>query len=193
MQKPASTLSLVNSSILQCIKEGYLLWLSIVPHIAKSTRYTLGVRIENTFLDVLEKTYTAYFTRKETKSEKVAECIRTLDTEVSHLRSVGRKVYRKQTIRGYRAQTGGSRKKIRSVEKELGKPRKEKSRRIDAKKRNDFRRRNTNGLSEFHLFVDFALLALSFSSSVSRLTLNTFGSPSRSVCMPCHLYCQKLS
>ncbi|HEY4498594.1 MAG TPA: four helix bundle protein [Candidatus Paceibacterota bacterium] len=79
MQKPASTLSLVNSSILQCIKEGYLLWLSIVPHIAKSTRYTLGVRIENTFLDVLEKTYTAYFTRKETKSEKVAECIRTLD------------------------------------------------------------------------------------------------------------------
>src|SRR3989344_6475525 len=83
MQKSVSTLSLslslVNSSILQCIKEGYLLWLSIVPHIAKSTRYTLGVRIENTFLDVLEKTYTAYFTRKETKSEKVAECIRTLD------------------------------------------------------------------------------------------------------------------
>jgi len=58
------------------------LWLSIVPHIAKGVRYTLGVRIENTFLDVLEKTYTAYFTSKENLTEKkkgIAECIHLLD------------------------------------------------------------------------------------------------------------------
>ena len=57
-------------------------WLLIVPHIAKNNRYTLGTRIENTFLDLLEKTYTAYFTSKETKTktEKITECIHILDT-----------------------------------------------------------------------------------------------------------------
>ena len=81
MQRTTSTLSLANASILQCVKEGYLLWLSIVPHIAKNTRYTLGTRIENTFLDLLEKTYIAYFTSKETKTktEKITECIQILD------------------------------------------------------------------------------------------------------------------
>jgi len=67
---------------LQCVKEGYLLWLTIVPHIAKGARYTLGVRIENTFLDLLERTYTAYFTSKEQLAEKkkrIAECIHLLD------------------------------------------------------------------------------------------------------------------
>ncbi len=86
MQKPVSTLSLslslANASILQRIKEGYLLWLSIVPHIAKNARYTLGVRIETTFLDLLARTYTAYFTPKEPvakKKELIAECIHLLD------------------------------------------------------------------------------------------------------------------
>ncbi|KKU68885.1 MAG: hypothetical protein UX89_C0001G0076 [Parcubacteria group bacterium GW2011_GWA2_47_16] len=76
------SLSLASASILQSIKEGYLLWLSIVPHIAKGARYTLGVRIETLFLDLLERTYTAYFTSREQLTEKkkgVAECIHLLD------------------------------------------------------------------------------------------------------------------
>lgn len=53
--------------------------MEIIPHIAKSARYTIGARIENTFLDLLEQAYTAYFSSKEKKAEKVAECIFTLD------------------------------------------------------------------------------------------------------------------
>lgn len=59
-----------------------MLWLTIAPHIAKSTRYTLGARIENLFLDLLEKTYTAYFIPRERKEEKLRSievCIRLLD------------------------------------------------------------------------------------------------------------------
>lgn len=57
-----------------------MIWLEIVPHISKSSRYTLGARIENKFLDLLDLTYLAYFSKKEDKPEKIAECILLLDT-----------------------------------------------------------------------------------------------------------------
>jgi len=69
-----------NSSILQKIKEGYLLWLNIVNHIPKDHRYTIGVRIENKFLDLLENSYLAYFIAREKKTEKITHCILILDT-----------------------------------------------------------------------------------------------------------------
>ena len=69
-----------NASILSRIKEGYLIWVSIVPHIAKGARYTIGSRIENKFLDLLELSYVAYFIEKEKKEEKITECILVLDT-----------------------------------------------------------------------------------------------------------------
>ncbi len=56
-----------------------MIWIAIVPHIAKGARYTIGVRIENTFLDLLELSYAAYFTEKEKKIPKVDECILRLD------------------------------------------------------------------------------------------------------------------
>ena len=56
-----------------------MIWVSIVPHIAKGARYTLGSRIENKFLDLLELSYIAYFTEKDKKIEKVSNCILTLD------------------------------------------------------------------------------------------------------------------
>ncbi len=74
------SLSLDNASILNRIKEGYLLWLNIVPHIARGSRYTIGVRIEHKFLDLLELAYIAYFTAKEQKMKKVSDCILVLDT-----------------------------------------------------------------------------------------------------------------
>jgi len=52
-----------------------LFWMNLVPHIAKGARYTLGARIENKFLDLLELSYAAYFSEKEKKAEKIAECI----------------------------------------------------------------------------------------------------------------------
>ena len=73
------SLSLKQASILQRVKEGYLLRLEIVPHIRKTGRYTIGIRIENKFLDLLEQTHTAYFTDKNGKAPKIDECIFTLD------------------------------------------------------------------------------------------------------------------
>lgn len=72
--------SLENASILNRLKEGYLLWINIVPHIPKSARYTIGTRIENKFLDLLELSYTTYFCEKEKKSDKISQCILILDT-----------------------------------------------------------------------------------------------------------------
>jgi hypothetical protein len=54
--------------------------MNLVPHIAKGARYTLGARIENKFLDLLELSYIAYFTGKEKKAEKITECILITDT-----------------------------------------------------------------------------------------------------------------
>lgn len=74
------TLSLSqNASILNRIKEGYFIWINIVPHIPKSARYTIGARIENKFLDLLERSYTTYFIEKEKKAEKISECIIIVD------------------------------------------------------------------------------------------------------------------
>ena len=70
--------------------------MNIVPHIPKSARYTIGARIENKFLDLLELSYASYFssaTRKSSsayfsekdhgssnkKAEKISECIFILD------------------------------------------------------------------------------------------------------------------
>jgi len=68
------------SSIIQKIKEGYLLWLKIVDHIPRERRHTIGARIENKFLDLLEKSYLAYFSDRENKPAKISESILILDT-----------------------------------------------------------------------------------------------------------------
>lgn len=54
--------------------------MNIAPHIAKGARFTIGARIESKFLDLLELSYSAYFTDKEKKIAKIAECVFVLDT-----------------------------------------------------------------------------------------------------------------
>jgi hypothetical protein len=46
----------------------------------KGARYTIGARIENKLLDLLELSYIAYFAEKENKGEKISACILILDT-----------------------------------------------------------------------------------------------------------------
>lgn len=53
--------------------------MKIASHIPKSSRYTLGQRIEAKFLDLLELIYIAYFSPKEEKPAKVSESILQLD------------------------------------------------------------------------------------------------------------------
>ncbi len=57
-----------------------MVWVNVVPHMPKSSRYTLGARIEEKFLDLLECTYFAYFSEKATKQTRISECILLLDT-----------------------------------------------------------------------------------------------------------------
>ena len=54
--------------------------MNIVPHIPKGGRHTIGARIENKFLDLLELSYRAYYTEREKKAEKILQCILILDT-----------------------------------------------------------------------------------------------------------------
>lgn len=77
MTSPISSLG--NASILNRIKEGYLVWITIAPHIPKIARYTIGTRIENKFLDLLELGFTAYFIEKDKKADKITKCIFELD------------------------------------------------------------------------------------------------------------------
>ena len=73
------SLSLENAVILGHIKEAYLLWITIALHIPKEQRYTIGTRIENKFLDLLEYSYAAYFTPRERKAEKLDRCVYVFD------------------------------------------------------------------------------------------------------------------
>lgn len=57
-----------------------MIWINFVPHIARSSRYTIGQRIENKFLDLLELSYITYFNDKDKKKEKISECVLTLET-----------------------------------------------------------------------------------------------------------------
>jgi len=54
--------------------------MSVVPHMSKGARYTIGERIENKFLDLLELAYASYYTEKDKKSEKISECILITDS-----------------------------------------------------------------------------------------------------------------
>ena len=80
MGKSTLSLSLDGVSIFNRTKEVYLIWIGIVPHIARSARFTIGARIENKLLDLLEESYIAYFSEKSTKVAKITECILILDT-----------------------------------------------------------------------------------------------------------------
>ena len=155
--------------------------MNLVPHIAKGARYTLGARIENKFLDLLELSYAAYFTEKEKKAEKITECILITDT-LKFLVSVAweGKLISNQTMRGCGGKAGGDRQNARRLAKKLGQSRKEKPHPLSAE-RTYFRRRNTNLLSGFHSLSGFVQLSFSHKPSSFRSTLKTFGLPSRSV------------
>lgn len=57
-----------------------MIWMNIVIHMPKTSRYTIGERIENKFLDLLELSYIAYFAHKDDKTKKVSDCVLVLDT-----------------------------------------------------------------------------------------------------------------
>lgn len=53
--------------ILAVLKEAYLLWHTFLPHLPRLTRYTLGVKIDALFIEVIEISLTAQYTKREEK------------------------------------------------------------------------------------------------------------------------------
>lgn len=78
MKSPNFSHKNINFTILQKIKEVYFSWIKISNNIPKKRQYTLGNRIENKILELLEISYLAYFS-KENKVEKISKCITVLD------------------------------------------------------------------------------------------------------------------
>ncbi|OGL85076.1 hypothetical protein A3J03_03880, partial [Candidatus Uhrbacteria bacterium RIFCSPLOWO2_02_FULL_46_25] len=53
--------------ILTELKECYLVWHGFLPHIPRLSRYTMGVKIDTLFLELLETTRTAQYAKREDK------------------------------------------------------------------------------------------------------------------------------
>ena len=76
MNKSSSTPPRTNTvTIVDRIKQCYLIWIHIIPHIIKLHRATIGNRIGSLFLEILESSYHAYYA---TKDEKIPLIIHTM-------------------------------------------------------------------------------------------------------------------
>lgn len=55
------------------------MWMTILEHIPRTYRYTIGKRIEERFLDLLEVSYRAYYSEKDQKIKLLQSAITMLD------------------------------------------------------------------------------------------------------------------
>lgn len=79
-QLPISNPSLTpNLPILQKITEAYKLWHNIMPHIPRLSRYTLGEKINNLFIEIAELILAAGYTSKEHKHLAIQKASIRLD------------------------------------------------------------------------------------------------------------------
>ncbi|MBI4992539.1 MAG: hypothetical protein HZC26_00125 [Candidatus Magasanikbacteria bacterium] len=58
-------------------KECYLLWHTFLPHLPRLSRYTMGVKIDNLFIELLEITSTAKYAKREDKLFNETPAIKT--------------------------------------------------------------------------------------------------------------------
>lgn len=61
--------------ILECLKTVYKIWQEILPHIAKSHRQTIGVKLDKLLLETLELVFRATYSKGTQKLEFVSEAI----------------------------------------------------------------------------------------------------------------------
>lgn len=65
--------------ILSLLKESYLLWHNFLQHLPRLTRYTLGVKIDNLFTDLVAVTLTAQYAKREQKLTVLLQLAQKLD------------------------------------------------------------------------------------------------------------------
>lgn len=61
------------------LKECYLLWHNFLPHLPRLSRYTLGVKIDTLFIELLEVAFTAKYAKREDKLNSLNELSSKLD------------------------------------------------------------------------------------------------------------------
>lgn len=66
--------------ILQKVKSVYVFWYSIYHTIPKTHRYTLAIKIDELFIEIIEMISSASFVKKEEKTPYLRTAIRKLDT-----------------------------------------------------------------------------------------------------------------
>ena|SRR3989344_5115279 len=66
--------------ILQKISSAYKLWHNLLPHIPRLTRYSLGEKINQLFIELIELTLIATYSSKDKKLEIVQKASVKLDT-----------------------------------------------------------------------------------------------------------------
>jgi nitrogen fixation protein len=75
-----SSISVVNIPILQKIIQAYKLWHNALPHIPRLTRYSLGEKINDLFIELSELVLTASYTSKDLKGPVIQRASVRLDT-----------------------------------------------------------------------------------------------------------------
>ncbi len=65
--------------LLALIKDCYLLWHNFLPHLPRLSRYTLGVKIDQLFIELIEITFTAKYAKRAKKLNFLEELSRKLD------------------------------------------------------------------------------------------------------------------
>ena len=80
MPPPRNNLQGKMLPILQKVKSVYVFWYSIYHTIPKTHRYTLAIKIDNLFIEIIEMISSASFVKKEEKTPYLRTAIRKLDT-----------------------------------------------------------------------------------------------------------------
>lgn len=77
---PRSILQAQLVPVLQKIKNVYVFWYSIYHLVPKTHRYTLALKIDTLFIELIEMSASASFTQKQDKIPYLRTAIRKLDT-----------------------------------------------------------------------------------------------------------------
>lgn len=68
-----------NLPIIQHLLKAYQNWYSFLPHFPKTSRYTLGEKIDSLFIDILELVFSATYLSREQKLPFVQKAINKLN------------------------------------------------------------------------------------------------------------------
>lgn len=62
------------------LKEAYMIWQQILPHISKSQRQTIGAKIDGLFLDALESTFQGRYAPLSKRLDLITNAVTKIDS-----------------------------------------------------------------------------------------------------------------